>query len=269
MILDDFFLRALLAGIGVALATGPMGCFMVWRRMSYFGETMAHSALLGVALAFLFEIDLILGVILVTTLIALLLAVMQQNRLISNDTLLGILSHSSLSIGLVTISMMAWLRMDLLAYLFGDILAVSQSDLYWIFVGAALCLSMLALIWRPLLAVTVHEELARAEGVPTQAVRLAFKLLLAFMIAIAMKIVGILLITSLLIIPAATARRFVITPEQMAVGAALIGCGSVGIGLTSSLYFDTPSGPSIVVSATLFFIISHLRQPQQSKRLRR
>ncbi|MBF0454405.1 MAG: metal ABC transporter permease [Magnetococcales bacterium] len=266
MIMDDFFWRALLAGIGVSLATGPMGCFMVWRRMSYFGETMAHSALLGVALAFLFEWELTVGVILITTLIALLLAAMQQNRFISNDTLLGILSHSALSVGLVTISLMAWLRIDLLAYLFGDILAVTQEDLIWIYSGALLCLALLALIWRPLLAVTVHEELARAEGVNSPLVRLVFMLLLAFMIAIAMKIVGILLITSLLIIPAATARRYVTTPEQMALFAALIGSGAVGLGLSGSLAFDTPSGPSIVVAAMLLFAVSLLRQPKQSRR---
>jgi zinc transport system permease protein len=269
MIIDDFFWRAILAGVGVAIATGPMGCFMVWRQMSYFGETMAHSALLGVALAFLFEVDLTIGVILVTTIIALLLAAMQQNRFISNDTLLGILSHSALSIGLVTISLMAWLRIDLLAYLFGDILAVTQEDLIWIYVGATTCLAILAVIWRPLIAMTVHEELARAEGVNAKVVRVVFMLLLAFMIAIAMKIVGILLITSLLIIPAATARRFVITPEQMAVFAALIGCGAVGLGLAGSLSFDTPSGPSIVVAAMLLFALSHFRSPKQSRKSRK
>jgi zinc transport system permease protein len=269
MIIDDFFWRAILAGMGVALATGPMGCFMVWRRMSYFGETMAHSALLGVALAFLFEIDLTIGVILVTTLIALLLAAMQQNKFIANDTLLGILSHSALSVGLISISIMAWLRIDLMAYLFGDILAVSKQDLFWIYGGAVICLLLLALIWRPLLAVTVHEELARAEGINSQGVRLAFMLLLAFMIAIAMKIVGILLITSLLIIPAATARRFVTTPEQMALISALMGCGAVGVGLTGSLNFDTPSGPSIVVAAMLLFALSLFHKPKYIRRLRK
>ncbi|MBF0359261.1 MAG: zinc ABC transporter permease subunit ZnuB [Magnetococcales bacterium] len=261
MIIDDFFWRAVLAGVGVALATGPMGCFMVWRQMSYFGETMAHSALLGVALAFLFEIDLTLGVVLVTAIIAILLAAMQKNPLISNDTLLGILSHSALSIGLVTISMMAWLRIDLLSYLFGDILAVTSDDLIWIYTGATMCLAILALIWRPLLAVTLHEELAMAEGVNSKLVRVTFMLLLAFMIAIAMKIVGILLITSLLIIPAATARRFVNTPEQMAIVAGIIGCCAVGAGLAGSLSFDTPSGPSIVVGAMLLFILSHMHHP--------
>lgn len=265
MIIDDFFWRAILAGIGVAMATGPMGCFMVWRRMSYFGETMAHSALLGVALAFLFEIDLTIGVILVTTIIAILLAAMQKNRFISDDTLLGILSHSALSIGLVTISLMAWLRIDLMAYLFGDILSVTEKDLLWIYCGALFCLAILSILWRPLLAVTVHEELAQAEGVRSHLVRVTFMLLLAFMIAVAMKIVGILLITSLLIIPAATARRFVTTPEQMALLAATIGCGAVGIGLTSSMTFDTPSGPSIVVAAMLLFAFSYFHSPKQSR----
>ncbi len=256
----------MLAGIGVAIATGPMGCFMVWRRMAYFGETMAHSALLGVALAFLFEIELTLGVIFITALIALMLAALGQNRLISSDTLLGILSHSSLSIGLVTISLMAWLRVDLLAYLFGDILAVTAEDLLWIFGGATFCLALLALIWRPLIAMTVHEELARAEGINAKLFEVTYMLLLACMIAIAMKIVGILLITSLLIIPAATARRFVSTPERMALAAAMVGCAAVGLGLYGSLSMDTPSGPSIVVAAMLMFAFSHLYKPKQFRR---
>lgn len=266
MILDDFFLRAILAGIGIALAAGPMGCFMVWRKMSYFGETMAHSALLGVALAFLFELNLTLCVILITTLIALLLAVLQRSRYFSNDTLLGILSHSALSIGLVTISLMVWLRINLSTYLFGDILAVTETDLWWIFGGSTLCLGLLSRLWHPLLATTVHEELASAEGINSQGVQIAYMVLLAFLIAIAMKVVGILLITSLLIIPAATARRFVHTPEQMAILAGLTGSGAVLAGLSGSLMFDTPSGPSIVVAATLLFTLSLFRRRRLCRR---
>ena len=256
--LDDFFVRALVAGVGVALVAGPLGCFIVWRRMAYFGDTMAHSALLGVALGFLINIQPMVGVVLVTMLIALVLISLQQRPWLSSDTLLGILSHSALSLGLVAIGLMAWLRLDLLSYLFGDILAVTRMDILWIYAGGAVILATLAAIWRPLLASTVHEDLARAEGVPALRVKMVFMLLIALVIALAMKLVGVLLITSLLIIPAATARRFARTPEQMAVIAAGVGVMAVVIGLQGSLHLDTPSGPSIVVAAGVLFIVSLL-----------
>lgn len=258
MILDDFFIRAIIAGVGVALVAGPLGCFIVWRRMAYFGDTMAHSALLGVALGFLGDIQPTIGVIVVTTLIALVLISLQQRPWLSSDTLLGILSHAALSLGLVAIGLMAWLRLDLLSYLFGDILAVTRMDIMWIYAGGAVILVTLAMIWRPLLASTVHEDLARAEGVPALRVKVIFMLLIALVIALAMKLVGVLLITSLLIIPAATARRYARTPERMAVIAAGVGAVAVVLGLQGSLHLDTPSGPSIVVAAGALFAVSLL-----------
>lgn len=251
--MDDFLLRALLAGLGVALVAGPLGAFVVWRKMAYFGDTLAHAALLGVALGFLLDFNTNLGVVVVCILLALLLVAMQQKQRLANDTLLGILSHSTLSMGLIALAFMETLRIDLMSYLFGDILAVSNTDLYWIFACAALALTVLIAIWRPLLAITVHEELARVEGVPVTWVKLALMLLIAIVIAVAMKVVGILLITSLLIIPAATARSFARNPEQMAIFAALIGCIAVSGGLFASLEWDLPAGPAIVVSAAVLF----------------
>lgn len=251
--MDDFLLRALLAGLGVALVAGPLGTFVVWRKMAYFGDTLAHAALLGVALGFLLEFNTNLGVVIVCVLLALLLVVLQQKRQLANDTLLGILSHSTLSLGLIVLALMETLRIDLMSYLFGDILAVDTTDLYWIFACAALSLTVLVLIWRPLLAITVHEELAQVEGVPVIWVRLALMLLIAIVIAVAMKVVGILLITSLLIIPAATARSFARNPEQMAILAAIIGCIAVSGGLFASLEWDLPAGPAIVAAAALLF----------------
>jgi len=262
--LDDFFIRALIAGIGVALVAGPLGCFIVWRRMAYFGDTMSHAALLGVALGFLLDVHIFIGVVAVTVLIAFVLVSLQQRPWLSVDTLLGILSHSALSLGLVAIGLMAWLRLDLMGYLFGDILAVTRTDIAWIYGGGAVVLAALAAIWRPLLAATVHEDLARAEGVPAARVRMLFMVLIALVIALAMKLVGILLITSLLVIPAAAARRFARTPEQMAIGAALAGCAAVVLGLQGSLHLDTPSGPSIVVAAAALFALSLLPLPRRA-----
>jgi len=262
--LDDFFTRALVGGIGVALTAGPLGCFIVWRRMAYFGDTMAHAALLGVALALLLEIHVTLGVFAITAAVAFALVLLQRQTVLPTDALLGILSHSTLALGLVLVAFMAWLRIDLLSYLFGDLLAVTRLDIALIYGAGAASLALLALIWRPLLAGTVSQELAAAEALRPERARLVFMVLMAAVIAIAMKIVGILLITSLLIIPAATARRFAGGPEVMAVLAALFGALAVVLGLFGSLEFDTPSGPSVVVAALLLFLaslVSHVLRP--------
>jgi len=259
--LDDFFVRALLAGVGVALTAGPAGCFIVWRRMAYFGDTMAHSALLGVALSFLLGSSLTAGVFVIAMLVAFALILLERRGALSTDALLGILSHSALATGLVMLAFMSWVRVDLMGFLFGDILAVSGTDLLLIWIGGAIVLAGIALLWRPLLAATVSTEIAEAEGLRPERARIAFMLLMAAVIAIAMKVVGILLITSLLIIPAATARRFAATPEGMAVLAALIGAVAAVGGLAGSLGWDTPSGPSIVVAALLLFLASLLPWP--------
>lgn len=251
--LDDFLFRALLAGVGLALVAGPLGCFVVWRRMAYFGDSLAHTALLGVALGLLLGLNPILGVVATSVSLAVLVVALQQQRRLAIDTILGILAHSGLALGLVALGFMQHVRVDLLGYLFGDVLAVTTTDLVLIYAGGACVLGVLAAIWRPLLFATVHEELARAEGVPVLLVRLALMLLLAMTIAAAMKIVGIMLITSMLIIPAATARRFARTPESMAVLAAASGTLAVVTGLCGSFRFDTPSGPSIVVAALALF----------------
>ena len=256
--LDDFFTRALIAGIGVALTAGPLGCFVVWRRMAYFGDTMAHSALLGVALSLFFQINLLIAVFGVAVVVSLLLLALQRRQSLSADALLGILSHSALAIGLVLVAFMTWVRIDLIAFLFGDILAVTRTDIALIWGGGVLVIAALVRLWRPLIASTVSEDLAEAEGMKPAQTRLLFMLLMALVIAIAMKIVGIMLITALLIIPAATARRFSASPELMAVLASLIGALAVIGGLFGSLSYDTPSGPSIVVAALLLFILSLL-----------
>ena len=254
--LDDFFVRALVAGVGVALVASPLGCFIVWRRLAYFGDTLSHAALFGVALALLLESNITITVFGVSVFIAVALMFLQKKATLSADSLLGLLAHSALALGLVTLAFMTWVRVDLMGFLFGDVLSVSVNDITVIYVGGAFVISVMVYIWRPLFAATVNRELAEAEGVNPDRDDVVFMLLMAGVIAMAMKIVGVLLMTALLIIPAAAARRFVTGPEQMAVLAALIGSASVFAGLFGSLEWDTPSGPSIVVAALLFFIIS-------------
>jgi len=221
--------------------------------MAYFGDTLAHASLLGVALGFLLHWNLAAGVLAVCAAVSLLLLRLQRRGQLPGDAILGILSHGALAAGLVAVAFLESLRVDLVAYLFGDILAVGPADLAWIWVGGAAALAALALLWRPLLALAVHEELARVEGVRVDLVQTAFVLLLSLVVALMMKVVGILLITALLIIPAAAARRFARSPEGMAAAAALVGCVAVGAGLWGSLRWDTPAGPSVVVAAAALF----------------
>lgn len=253
---DNFILRALIAGIGVALMTGPLGCFVVWRRMAYFGDTLSHAGLMGVALGFLLGVDPTVGIVATGLIIGLVLLALQQQRRLPIDTLLGILSHAALAVGLITIGFMDRVRFDLMGYLFGDILAVTTGDLAWIYGGGVLMLGALALIWRPLIALTVHQDLALAEGASRVPARLVFMVLMALTVAVAMKIVGILLVTALLIVPPAAARRFATGPENMAVLTVIVGGVAVAGGIYASLTWDTPSGPSIVAAAAVLFLLS-------------
>ena len=260
--LDDFLFRAFLGGIGVAIVTGPLGCFVVWRRLAYFGDTLSHSALLGVALAILLEVNIMLAVFVISVLMGLALLMLRQIAPLSSDALLGLLAHSTLAIGLIALSFMTWVRVDLLGFLFGDVLAINQFDLLTIGLGGTVVLLVLKAIWRPLFAATVSPEIARAEGLRPERAEVIFMILMASVIAISMKIVGVLLITALLIIPAASARCFSKSPEQMALYSVLAGILSVIVGLQSSLTWDTPAGPSIVAALLLLFIVSTVSMPK-------
>ena len=252
----SWLIESLLAGWLLSLMSGPLGSFIVWRRMAYFGDTLAHSALLGVTLGFVFDVNLNLAIVLCAVFVALILASLQRQHFIPSDTLLGLMAHTTLAAGLVTISQVDSVRIDLNAYLFGDLLAVDRQDLLFMALGCVLVLAVLSRMWRGLLATTVSEELAQVEGYPVARLRLLFMVLLAVVIASAMKLVGVLLITALLIIPAAAARPFSQGPKQMAILATLISMVAVAVGLGLSYQFDTPAGPSIVLTSALFFLLS-------------
>ena len=254
--MDDFFSRALIAGVGVALVAGPLGCYIVWRRLAYFGDTLSHAALLGVALALLFQVNITLSVFLVSVFASLALVLLQRRITLSADALLGLLAHSALAVGMVALSFMTWVRVDLMGFLFGDILAVTLFDIAVIWGGGFFVLLILVIFWQSLFAATVNLELAQAEGMKPEQANIIFMMLMAAVIAISMKIVGVLLITSMLIFPAAIARRFASGPEQMALIAAIVGIIAVFGGLYGSLQWDTPAGPSIVVAASTFFILT-------------
>ena len=253
---DDFFIRALVAGIGVAFVTGPLGCFVIWRRLSYFGDTLAHSALLGVTMAYSFQFNIALSVFIISSIIALILIQLQKKTNLPGDALLGLLAHSSLAVGLVVIGFLTFIRFDIMGLLFGDILAVTLNDIIIIWFGGALILIILKLIWRPLFASTVNYELAEAEGLNPDRAKAIFTILMAAIIAISIKMVGLLLITGMLIIPAAMARNISDSPIKMVIFSIIVGVLSVIIGLFTSLEFNTSSGPSIIAAALFLFILS-------------
>ncbi len=253
---DDFFTRALIAGIGIAIVTGPLGCLVIWRRLSYFGDTLAHSALLGVTLAYAFSINISLSVFIISGTVALLLISLQKRTKLAGDSLLGLLAHSSLAIGLVLIGFLSSIRFDLMGLLFGDILAVTTQDILIIWFGGLIILGILFYIWKSIFAATGNYDLAAAEGMKPDLSNFIFTILLAGVIAISIKMIGALLITGLLLIPAATARSLSNNPFQMVILSILIGITSVITGLFGSLELNTASGPSIVVAALVLFIIS-------------
>ena len=255
---DDFIVRAFAAGIGLAFITGPLGCFIVWRRLSYFGDTIAHSALLGVVIAYALDFNLIIAVFVVSCLLALSLLFLQRRTNLPDDALLGLLAHSVLAIGLVLLGILSFIRIDLMGLLFGDILSVNVTDLLFVWIGGGIVLIVLILIWRPLFAGTVNLELAKAEGLNPDLANAIFTLLIASVIAISIKIVGILLITGLLIIPASASRNLSSTPIQMAIISSIIGVASVVLGIQTSMIWNTPTGPTILTITLGVFIISLL-----------
>ena len=253
--LDDFLVRAAIAGIGVAIASGALGCFIIWRRMAYFGDATAHAAILGVALALAFSLPITVGALLVALLLA-ITVVMLSGRSFTPDTLLGVLAHSTLAFGLVATSLLANVNLNLESFLFGDILAVNKLDLAYIWGGTSLVVALLAYRWQALLTATLNPDLAQASGISPLREQMVLTITLALVVAVAIKVVGVLLIASMLIIPAATARPLVRSPEAMAVMATLVGTMSVLFGLSGSYLWDTPTGPTIVCAAAVLFALS-------------
>lgn len=251
---DEFLIRAGLAGVGVALAAGPLGSFVIWRRMAYFGDATSHAAILGVALALALNLPVLAGTAIVALAMAGTVSAL-AGRGWAMDTLLGVLAHSALAFGLVAASQISGARMGLESWLFGDILAVSRADLWVIWGGAAVVVALLAWRWQALLTCTLNEDLAQSSGLHPGRERLILTLALALTVAVSLKVIGALLIAAMLIIPAAAARIVTRTPESMAATAAGLGALAALGGLFLSFQKDTPAGPSIVAVAAVLFAV--------------
>lgn len=252
--IEAFIVKALMAGILVALIAGCMGCFVVWRRMAYFSDSLAHSALLGIAMGVILDVSHNLSVMISCICFAFFLIWLQRKKVFATDTLLGILAHGSLAFGVITITLLEQ-RIDLHSYLFGDILTVGDEQLWWLFIGGGFVLTALCLNWSSLILMTIHEDLAMAESVRVSRLEILLMLLMTIVVAISIKIVGILLIASMLIIAPAAARQLSRSPEAMAIFACLIGIIAVVSGIYFSFEFDTPSGPTIVAALAVIFAI--------------
>ena len=264
MLAYDFFVHALLAGIMLAFATAPLGCFVVWRKMAYYGDALAHSALLGVVMGLLWQVPLILAIAPIAIAIALILGFASEKSRLSSDTLLGIIAHGGLALGVTVMALTPDLQVDLMAYLFGDILAVTRDDLILIYLLATVVLATLWLRWRALILITLNEDMAKVQGVNVRQSRILLMLLIALTVAISIKLVGLLLITSLLILPAAIARFFSSTPPKMAMMAVIFALIMVTGGLSVSFQLDTPSGPTIVLIGVVLLIIVSLFKRKRS-----
>ena len=253
-VFDSFIINALIGGICVSIIAGGLGCFVVWKKMAYFGDSLSHSSLLGIAIGIVLGFNSTIGTFLVCIVFATLLTYLQNKKILSNDTLLGILAHASLSIGIIAISLSnQYVNLD--AYLFGDILTVTDNEVIWFVLSTILVISILFFIWEKLVLMTINESVAKAENINTFLIQSIFLTLLVVFVATCVKVVGILLITSMLIIPAATARQISSSPGSMALVSGLLGILSIIIGVYLSIFVDIPTGPSIIFTLTLFFII--------------
>lgn len=255
--MEPFLINAALGGAGVALVGGPLGCFIVWLRMSYFGDAIAHAALLGVVAGLALRVDTALGILVTSSIVAGLLVALSRNRALGSDSVLGVLAHGALALGLVLLSLTG-IPVDIQGYLFGDILAVSREDIALIYAVALAVILVLTLQWRGLMMMVVSPDMAQVEGVRVQRLRALLMVTVALTVAVSIKVVGILMITSMLIIPAAAARFIANTPHGMVFAATATGLLAVAGGLYASWRFDTPSGPSIILAGLALFAASKL-----------
>ncbi len=264
--MDETIVRAALAAIGVAVAAGPLGAVVLWRRMVYFGDTISHAALLGVAFALALNLPIFLGVLILALGIA-ALVLTSSGQFHHTNTLLGVAAHSSLSLGLVAVALLGGpVDIDLESYLIGDIQSINWRDVAIIWGGGGLSLGLLIWRWRGLLLSSLDQEMARASGENPAREAMFFTVALALLVAVAIQVVGALLITALLIIPAVGARLGAGTPERMVFLAAGIGAGAALLGLAGSWQLDTPTGPTIVVAALALLILGSITRRLLSPR---
>jgi zinc transport system permease protein len=243
-LLDDFVLRASLAGLIMVVIAAPMGCLMVWQRLAFLSDTLGHAAVLGVGVGLLLQVQPIFGVLAVALVIVFSLSRVGNFDSALSETTLAIISHTGLAGGIILVGILPGPGVNLEAILFGDLLATSKSDLLSLLLTTSLLVVLLLRNWRAFVAVSVSREIAQAEGVEVRRVQLL------------MKVMGVLLIAAMLVIPTSSARLFSRSPEQMVLISGFYGLAALAGGMASSFHFDWQTGPAIVLSATLLLLLT-------------
>ena len=257
-LLDDFVVRSVIAGLLMITIAAPMGCLMVWQRLAFLSDTLGHAAVLGVGLGLWLQLHPMVGVLAVVVLIVISLSrVVSFNNALS-ETTLAVISHSGLAAGLILLGTMPSQTISLESILFGDLLATTVTDLGLIFATVVILVFLLLQHWRSFVAVSVSREVAQAEGIEVRRLQFLMYLMIALLVAVMMKVMGVLLIAAVLVIPTSSARLLSKSPEQMVLISALFGAASLGGGMLSSFQFDWQTGPAIVLSAAVLLIVTLL-----------
>ena len=263
--LDDFLLRALFAGLIMVVIAAPMGCLMVWQRLAFLSDTLGHAAVMGVGLGLMLQIEPLYGVLAVALVIVFSLSRVSHFNNALSETTLAIISHTGLAGGIILVGLLPAPTVNLEAILFGDLLATTRGDLLNRLLTTIVLLVWLLRYWRAFVAVSVSREIAQAEGIEVRRVQALMYVMIALLVAVMMKVLGVLLIAALLVIPTSSARLFSRSPEQMVLISGLYGLAALGGGLTGSFQFDWQTGPAIVISATLLLLLTlaytRLRKP--------
>jgi len=254
--LDDFLVRSVIAGLIMVAIAAPMGCLMVWQRLAFLSDTLGHAAVMGVGLGLLLEVTPVFGVLAVALLIVFSLNRVNTFNSALSETTLAIISHTGLAGGIILVGLLPAQAVNLEAILFGDLLATTSADLIRLLITTVVLLLLLLHHWRSFVAVSVSREIAQAEGIEVRKVQLLMYIMIALLVAVMMKVMGVLLIAAMLVIPTTSARLFSRSPEQMVAVSALYGLGALAGGITSSFHFDWQTGPAIVVSATMLLLIT-------------
>lgn len=257
-LLDDFLVRSIIAGLLMVSIAAPMGCLMVWQRLAFLSDTLGHAAVMGVGLGLLLQLPAMFGVLAVVILIVVSLSQVTSFNTALSETTLAIISHTGLAAGLILLGVLPANTVSLEAILFGDLLAVTLSDLGMILVTTIVLAGLLIKHWRSFVAVSVSREIAQAEGIEVRKVQLIMYMMIALLVAVMMKVMGVLLIAAMLVIPTSSARVLSSSPERMVMLSALFGCAALGGGILSSFQFDWQTGPAIVLSATTLLLITLL-----------
>jgi zinc transport system permease protein len=255
---QDLWIFPLVGGILLAIMAAPLGCLMVWKRVAFFSDTLAHALLLGVALHFLVQLPLLLSLAGTAVLFSTLLALIYRRKQIPPDSFLVLLSQGGLALSILLMNFADLSSVELLIYLLGDILILQGTDLLWMLGATFLVSATLWKLWPLCLSMIAHEDLAAIEGVPVTRIQLLLFILMGFFMALSLKFTGALLLSTFLIAPPLSARSFAKTPEQMVGGAIVVGILSTCLGLICSFTLNLPTGPSIVLCLLGFWGVSHV-----------